>query len=198
MEFFECSSSCQDSCTNPSASQTCDLYCHDGCNCPAGIHINIWHMLKRWWDCMDNQTSPHKRLSSKATQLSCPSQGRSLMTSVILAAFLQTIAHASTKTLFTDQENLTIMAVEPGEKYCVFMSNIVFNDAPEMCTINFAWHQFICVHVRVLTALARVVSGLVRMRIVQVFALWREELTSTLLMERPTPSMGIAITSWLR
>lgn len=38
MEFFECSSSCQDSCTNPSASQTCDLHCHDGCSCPEGIH----------------------------------------------------------------------------------------------------------------------------------------------------------------
>uniref|UniRef100_H3CMJ0 VWFD domain-containing protein n=1 Tax=Tetraodon nigroviridis TaxID=99883 RepID=H3CMJ0_TETNG len=37
MQYLECSSSCQDSCTNPSASQTCDLHCHDGCSCPKGL-----------------------------------------------------------------------------------------------------------------------------------------------------------------
>lgn len=187
MEFFQCSSSCQDSCTNPSASQTCDLYCHDGCSCPAGIHLNIWNGGEIVWT-----NKPYLiKGSVLKVQLSFPSQGRSLMTSVRLAAFLWTIAHASTKTLSTDQENFTLMVVEPGEKYC-----------PQWCTRNvhhiFARHQFICVHVCVLTALAMVVSGLVQMRIVQVFALWREELTSTLLMEKPTLSMGIAITSWLR
>ncbi|CAF95952.1 unnamed protein product, partial [Tetraodon nigroviridis] len=37
MQYLECSSSCQDSCTNPSASQTCDLHCHDGCSCPKAL-----------------------------------------------------------------------------------------------------------------------------------------------------------------
>uniref|UniRef100_A0A3B3UWY4 Mucin-5AC-like n=1 Tax=Poecilia latipinna TaxID=48699 RepID=A0A3B3UWY4_9TELE len=37
MEFLECSRPCQDSCSNPQASQTCDSHCHDGCSCPAGM-----------------------------------------------------------------------------------------------------------------------------------------------------------------
>uniref|UniRef100_A0A3P9N0P2 VWFD domain-containing protein n=1 Tax=Poecilia reticulata TaxID=8081 RepID=A0A3P9N0P2_POERE len=37
MEFLECSRPCQDSCSNPQASQTCDNHCHDGCSCPAGM-----------------------------------------------------------------------------------------------------------------------------------------------------------------
>lgn len=41
MQYLECSSSCQDSCTNPSASQTCDLHCHDGCSCPKGIRMPV-------------------------------------------------------------------------------------------------------------------------------------------------------------
>lgn len=52
-----------------------------------------------------------------------------------------------------------------------------------------------CVCVFLPTALVRVVSGLAQMKIVQVLALWREELTSTLLMDKYTPYMEIAITS---
>ncbi|KAM4743671.1 mucin-5B-like [Anableps anableps] len=37
MEFLECSQPCQDSCSNPLASQTCDSHCHDGCSCPGGM-----------------------------------------------------------------------------------------------------------------------------------------------------------------
>ncbi|PWA32798.1 hypothetical protein CCH79_00018026, partial [Gambusia affinis] len=37
MEFLECSRPCQDSCSNPQTSQTCDSHCHDGCSCPAGM-----------------------------------------------------------------------------------------------------------------------------------------------------------------
>lgn len=60
------------------------------------------------------------------------------------------------------------------------------------------YQNVVCVCVCLPKVFVRVVSGLVQMKIVQVLALWREELTSTLLMDIFTPYMEIAITSWLR
>ncbi|XP_053305279.1 mucin-5AC-like [Spea bombifrons] len=37
LEFRECGSACQDTCTNPERSLVCDDHCTDGCFCPAGM-----------------------------------------------------------------------------------------------------------------------------------------------------------------
>lgn len=56
----------------------------------------------------------------------------------------------------------------------------------------------LCVYVRALTVCVRVDSGSVQRRTVQGPALWREERTSTPLMEKCTLSMGTALMFWLR
>ncbi|CAH2325437.1 mucin-5AC [Pelobates cultripes] len=40
LEFRECGSACQDTCTNPERSLVCDEHCTDGCFCPAGTFGN--------------------------------------------------------------------------------------------------------------------------------------------------------------
>lgn len=110
MEFFECSSSCQDSCTNPSASQTCDLHCHDGCSCPKGIHTSIWNSGEGVW--------PHLNLednSAKGKHLCCLSQAWSLMMSVTPAVLQWMNVRVSTTTRLTNLDNLTHTVVEPGK-----------------------------------------------------------------------------------
>ncbi|KAM8939207.1 mucin-5AC-like [Pelodytes ibericus] len=37
LEFRECGTACQDTCTNPERSKVCDDHCTDGCFCPAGM-----------------------------------------------------------------------------------------------------------------------------------------------------------------
>lgn len=36
LQFTECGTACQDTCTNPERSSVCDEHCTDGCFCPAG------------------------------------------------------------------------------------------------------------------------------------------------------------------
>lgn len=63
MQFFECSSPCQNSCTNPDASQICDFHCHDSCACPNGTcnaseqSLNQKHQLIRV-SCTDKTIFP--------------------------------------------------------------------------------------------------------------------------------------------
>lgn len=110
MEFFECSTSCPNSCTNPSASQTCDLHCHDGCGCPTGIHAATWNSGESVWKHLNLKDN-----SAKGKHLCCVSQAWCWMTSVTPAVLQWMTVHVCTTRGFINLGNFTVMVVEPGK-----------------------------------------------------------------------------------